>query len=191
VRIFCKKPYKTPAEAAEAKFFAWDGDPGSVEAFKVMGFHPVVLSSTDIIPSIETGMINCVTQAPAYVLTTRLFEKTNQMIDFPWSYLIGATVVRKDTWEKIAPELRVKLLAIADEYGHKVDGEVRKLNDDAIQAMKRQGLQIVKVEPGPWEIAAKKSWPAARGAVVPAEFYDAFVKLRAAAKNRPPAAKTE
>jgi TRAP-type C4-dicarboxylate transport system substrate-binding protein len=153
-----------------------------VEAFKMMGFRPVVLSSTDIIPSIETGMINCVTQAPAYVLTTRLFEKTNQMIDFPWSYLIGATVVRKDTWEKIPPELRAKLFAIADEYGHKVDSEVKKLNDDAIDAMKRQGLQIVKVEPGPWEAAAKKSWPAARGKVVPADFFDEFVRIRGEAR---------
>lgn len=74
-RVFCKKPYRTPEEAADGKFFAWDGDPGSVEAFKLMGLRPVVLASTDIVPSLETGMITCVSQAPAYVLTTRLFEK--------------------------------------------------------------------------------------------------------------------
>ena len=84
VSIFCTKPYATPEAAAAGKFFAWDGDPASVEAFKLSGFRPVVLSSTDIVPSLQTGMINCVAQVPAYVLTARLFDKANQMVDYPW-----------------------------------------------------------------------------------------------------------
>ena len=59
VRIFCTKAYATPAEMADAKMFAWDGDPASVEAWKAAGFRPVVLSSTDAVPSLQTGMINC------------------------------------------------------------------------------------------------------------------------------------
>ena len=34
IYIFCAKPYRTPAEMSDAKFFVWDGDPASVEAFK-------------------------------------------------------------------------------------------------------------------------------------------------------------
>ena len=66
---------------AEAKFFAWDGDPGSIEAFKLAGFRPVVLGSVDIVPSLQTGMITCVAQAPAYVLTARLFEKAGAKLN--------------------------------------------------------------------------------------------------------------
>ncbi len=183
VRVFCKKPYKTPEEAADGKFFAWDGDPGSVEAFKLMGWRPVVLSSTDILPSLDTGMITCVTQAPAYVLTTRLFERATYMIDYPIAYMIGATVVKKDVWDKIPAETRPKLLAIAKEYGARVDTEVKRLNDDAVTAMKKQGLNIVPVESPAWDRVAMKSWPAVRGKVVPVEFFDEFVKLRDAAKK--------
>jgi TRAP-type C4-dicarboxylate transport system substrate-binding protein len=183
VRVFCKKPYKTPEEAADGKFFAWDGDPGSVEAFKLMGWRPVVLSSTDILPSLDTGMISCVTQAPAYVLTTRLFERATYMIDYPIAYMIGATVVKKDVWDKIPAETRPKLLAIAKEYGARVDTEVKRLNDDAVTAMKKQGLNIITVETPAWDKVAMKSWPAVRGKVVPVEFFDEFVKLRDAAKK--------
>jgi TRAP-type C4-dicarboxylate transport system substrate-binding protein len=178
IRVFCTKAYKTPEEAADAKFFAWDGDPGAIEAFKLVGFRPVVLASTDIVPSLQTGMINCVSQAPAYVLAARLFDKANKMIDYPWTYLIGATLVKKDTWDKVPADLRPKLLAIAREYGAKVDAEVKKLNDDAVAAMQKQGLEIVKVDPAPWQKAAERSWPAVRGKVVPAEFFDEIVKLR-------------
>ena len=31
----------------DAKFFAWDGDPGAIEAFKLVGFRPVVLAWKD------------------------------------------------------------------------------------------------------------------------------------------------
>ncbi len=178
IRIFCTKGYRTPADMADAKMFAWDGDPASVEAWKAGGFHPVVLSSTDVVPSLQTGMINCIANVPLYLLTARLFERANHMIDVPWGYLIGATLIRKDAWEKVPADLRPKLLAIARELGARVDAEVHKLNDDAVAAMKKQGLQVVEVDPGPWRAAAEKAWPVVRGKVVPTAFFDEVVRLR-------------
>jgi TRAP-type C4-dicarboxylate transport system substrate-binding protein len=186
-RTFCNKPYRTPEEAAEAKFFAWDGDPGSVEAMKLMGLRPVVLASTDILPSLETGMITCVTQAPAYALTTRLFEKARYMSDTSIAYLIGATVVRKDVWERVPAELRPRLLAIARELGVRIDDEVKRLNDDAVGAMKRQGLQVVAIDRPSWDRAGQRAWAAARGKVVPADYFDEFVRLRDDARAHPKA----
>jgi TRAP-type C4-dicarboxylate transport system substrate-binding protein len=170
--LFCNAPYKTPAEMASAKVFAWEGDPKSVEAWRAAGFRPVVLSSTDIVPSLQTGMIDCVTNVPLYVLTSRLFEKANKMMDLPWGWILGATIVKKDAWEKIAPETRQKLQAIAVELGEKVDAEVRRLNVDAVAAMKKQGLQVVPVDAAPWRAAMEKSWSVVRGGVVSAEVFD-------------------
>jgi TRAP-type C4-dicarboxylate transport system substrate-binding protein len=172
--MFCDKPYRTPAEmaAANAKVFAWEGDPKSVDAWRAAGFRPVVLSSTDVVPSLQTGMINCITNVPLYILTTRLFEKADNMVDLPWGFIYGATIVRKDAWEKIAPETRTKLQAIAVELGAKVDVEVRRLNIDAVAAMKKQGLQVVSVEAKPWREAMEKSYPVVRGGVVPAAWFD-------------------
>jgi len=178
LKLFCTKPFKTPAEAAGAKVFAWEGDPGSVKAWKAAGFNPVVLSSTDVITSLQTGMIECIPNVPLYVLTARLFEKAPYMIDVNWGWLVGATVVRKDAWEKIPADLRPKLVAIAKELGRKVDVEVAKLNAEAIAAMEKQGLKVVKVDPVPWKAMAEKSWPVVRGEVVPAAFFDEVKALR-------------
>jgi TRAP-type C4-dicarboxylate transport system substrate-binding protein len=178
VRIFCTRPFRTPDEMGDAKMFAWDGDPASVDAWKAAGFRPVVLSSTDVVPSLQTGMINCVANVPLYFLTARLFERANHMIDVPWGYLFGATLVRKETWNRIPADIRPKLLAIARELGARVDAEVKKLNDDAIAAMKRQGLVVVETDPRPWFAASEKAWPVIRGKVVPAAFFDEVVKAR-------------
>jgi len=178
IRIFCAKPYRTPAEMTDAKMFSWDGDPASVEAWKAAGFRPVVLSSTDLVPSLQTGMINCVANAPSYVLTARLFEKASNMIDVPWGYLVGATLVRKESWDRIPADLRPKLLAIARELGQRVDAEARRLNDDAVVAMTKQGLPVVSVAQGQWRAAAEKAWPVVRGKVVPAAFFDEVLRVR-------------
>ena len=94
-------------------------------------------------------MINCVAQVPAYVLTARLFDKANQMVDYPWAYLVGATVVKKDAWEKIPADCGPGSLAITKDINGRIDAEVKRLNDDAVAAMKKQGLDVVKVDTGP------------------------------------------
>jgi TRAP-type C4-dicarboxylate transport system substrate-binding protein len=178
IKLFCTKPLKTPADAAGAKIFAWEGDPGSVKAWKAAGFNPVVLSSTDVITSLQTGMIECIPNVPLYVLTARLFEKAPYMIDVNWGWLVGATVVRKDAWEKIPADLRPKLIAIAKELGKKVDVEVARLNGEAVTAMEKQGLKVVTVDAAAWRATAEKSWPVVRGEVIPAAFFDEVKALR-------------
>ncbi len=178
IKIFCAHPYKTPAEMANARIFTWEGDPGSVQAFRAAGFTPVVLSSTDIITSLQTGMIDCVPTVPLYALPIRIFERASNMIDVNWGFLVGATVVRKDAWEKIPADLRPRLAEISRELGRKVDAEVGKLNDEAVAAMKKQGLSVIAVDQGPWRAAAEKAWPVVRGKIVPAEFFDEVRKDR-------------
>jgi TRAP-type C4-dicarboxylate transport system substrate-binding protein len=172
IHLFCDQPRRTPAEAASAKVWAWEGDPKSVDAYRAAGLKPVVLSATDMLPSLQTGMIDCVPSVPLYVLTAHLFEKANHMMDAPWSHMIGATLVRRETWEKIAPDVRAKLLAVAAELGKRVDAEVRRLNTDAIAAMQKQGMKVVPTDPAPWRVAMERTWPIVRGGVVPAPFFD-------------------
>ena len=172
VQLFCTKSYRTPQEAKEAKVWAWEGDPKSVEAYRVSGLHPVVLSATDMMPSLQTGMIDCVPNVPLYMLTSRMFERANHMLDVPWSYMIGATLIRKDAWERIPADLRPKLAAIAADLGHKVDDEVKRLNVEAVAAMQKQGLEVVHGDAPSWRAAIERSWPVVRGGVVPAEVFD-------------------
>jgi TRAP-type C4-dicarboxylate transport system substrate-binding protein len=187
VQLFCSKPFRTPQEAKDAKVWAWEGDPKSVEAYRLSGLKPVVLSATDMMPALQTGMIDCIPNVPLYMLTSRMFERANHMLDVPWSYMIGATLVRKDAWEKVPADLRPKLAAIAAELGKKVDIEVRRLNVEAVTAMQKQGLEVVKGDPVPWRAAIEKSWPAVRGGVVAADVFDeakaARDQCRAAARK--------
>jgi TRAP-type C4-dicarboxylate transport system substrate-binding protein len=179
IYLFSTEPYRTPSDFSQGKVFTWNGDPGAEAAWKAAGFHPVVLSSTDLIPSLSSRMVNIVGESPLYAFTTHIFEKANHMLDLHWGFLTGATVVRKDVWDKVPADLRPKLLAIADEYAKKTRADVRKQNDDAIEQMKKRGLDVVAPADLPaWEKAAEKTNQVVRGRVVPAAIYDEVVKLR-------------
>jgi TRAP-type transport system periplasmic protein len=183
IHLFCDSEHRNPADMRDAKVWVWEGDPKSEAAFRAAGLKPVVLSATDMVPSLQTGMIDCVPNVPLYVFTARLYEKAPYMLDLPWSWMMGATVVRKDAWEKIAPDVRQKLFTDAQALGLKVDVEVKKLNADAVAAMQKQGLKVVQGDPAQWRAAMEKSWPIVRGGVVPAEFFDEVKAARDSCKK--------
>ena len=179
VYLFSTQPYQSPLDFGKGKVFTWNGDPGAEAAWKAAGFHPVVLSSTDLVPSLTSGMINIIGQSPLYVYTTNLYSRANNMLDMHWGFLTGATVVRKDTWEKIPADLRPKLLEIAEDYGKRTRDDVRKQNEDAIQQMKKRGLNVVQPSNiQAWQKAANQANIVVRGKVVPEEIYDEVKRLR-------------
>jgi TRAP-type C4-dicarboxylate transport system substrate-binding protein len=180
--FFCNAPFRTPDEMAQAKIFAWAGDPAMVKAWRTAGFHPVVLSVNDLVPALTTGMIDCVSNVPVYMLSSRTFEKARYLIDLPLGFLTSATVVRKDAWERIAPGVRERLLAIAREIGGRIDAEARRLETEAVAAMEKQGLEVVPVSPEAWRPAIEKSWTVIRGEVVPAGFFDEVRSARNACR---------
>ncbi|HEY6099930.1 MAG TPA: TRAP transporter substrate-binding protein DctP, partial [Anaeromyxobacter sp.] len=178
LHLFCTLPRRTPAEMADARLFAQEGDPRAAEGWRTAGFRPVVLSATDLVPALQTGMVDCVPSLPIYVLTARLHDRASHMMDLAWGRMYGATVVRKDAWERIAEPVRPRLVAVAREAGLRADAEVRRLNADAMAAMEKQGLRVTGVEAAPWRVAMAKAYPLLRGEVVPAPFLDELTAAR-------------
>jgi TRAP-type transport system periplasmic protein len=183
VRFFSTKKFSSLAEMQGAKMFCWEGDPASAEAWRAGGFHPVVMSSTDIVPGLQTGLIDTVALAPLYAYSSRMFERAKFMLDLPWAVLTGGTVVRKDEWDKVPADIRPKLIEISREYSKKVATEVRRMDAEALENMSKQGLVVVKpADPQDFAKAAQKAYSVVRGKVVPAETFDEVKKLVEEAK---------
>ncbi len=193
IHLFFKKEVRNPSQFKGTRMFAWAGDPASVEAWKMSGFQPVVISSTDILPSLSTGMIDGFGANPPMAFLSRWYEHARFMPSEPWGHLPIGTVVARETWEKIPADLRPKLLEIAREFGVRVNAETGKLYADAIAQMKKNGLKVIDLdenEKKAWNAAAEKGFPAVRGGVVSEAAFDEIKKLRdefRASKGKAPA----
>jgi TRAP-type C4-dicarboxylate transport system substrate-binding protein len=127
-------------------------------------------------------MVECVTHVALYALTTRTFVKAPYVTDLPWGFMAGATLVRTDAWQRIPAELRPRLLAEAQAVSVKVNAEVRRLNEEALAAMQKQGLRLVPADAEAWRPTMETTWEIFRGQVVPAAFFDQVKAARDACR---------
>jgi len=181
VHFFSKSPVVTPAEAKALKLFMWSGDTTLLQLYKETGFHPVPLSTTDLLPSLQTGMVNGFSSTPLASLAFQWFGLAPNMADLRYAPLTGATVIEKGAWEKIPAELRQKLLEASHAAGKKLRDEIRRLNQEALGVMVKNGLKVHKVPPevqAQWRKMVEDVYPEVRGKIMPAEAFDAVKKYR-------------
>jgi len=175
VRFFAKSPVVTPDDLKKLKLFTWAGDTLVLDLWKSGGFHPVPLASTDIMPSLQTGLINAFATPPVAALSFQWYSLAPHMTDMRWAPLIGATILDKRSWEKIPADARDALMAAARRAGEKLQADVRKGELEAVKAMKEHKLHVVPVPDealAAWRSAAERIYPQLRGPFVPADMFD-------------------
>lgn len=191
VHFFSKTPIRTPDDAKKTKLFTWAGEPKLVEIWKNAGFNPVPLETADIVPMLDSGLVNCVPMPPFVALGGQVYDRAPHMLQLNWSPLVGGIVIRKSVWDKIPAETRKVLKEAAEEAGrgNKIQG--RAESEKAIAAMKEKGLKIQPVDAAleaQWRTEAEKFYPQIRGGYVPPEVFDrvqATLKAYRAAGGKP------
>ena len=183
VHFFTKSPVQYPDDLRKQKLFVWAaGDATEVEElWKKMGFKPVPLSSVDMLPALQTGMITAYQAPPLAALANQWFAFTDSMTDLKWAPLTGATVISTRAWSRIPADLRPILLKLTQETGAKLRNDVRELEQNAIAAMVKRGLQVVPVPPEAlkeWEALTQSVYADIRGKIVPTEYFDEVLRLR-------------
>ena len=110
VHFFTKKPARTLDDIREMKLWIGAGDAEAEQLYKEFGINPVPLPMTDMLTSLETGIIDAIQVPPLFALVDQSFALTKNMVDVKWAPLVAATVVRRRDWERIPAELRPRLL---------------------------------------------------------------------------------
>jgi TRAP-type C4-dicarboxylate transport system substrate-binding protein len=161
VHLFVKRAPARTSDLKGVKVFAWAGDPEAVEAWREAGFQPVVISSTDMLTSLSTGMIEGFASTPIMAFASRWYQYAPNMVDSSWGHLPGATVITAAMWGKIPAELRPRLLKIARQASDQARVQTDRLHQESLRQMKRHGLNVVELsaeDQAAWEAIAQRSW---------------------------------
>lgn len=142
---FTREPVHTPDDLRKQRLFTWAGDPHSPRLWKTAGFHAISLSAVDVLPGLQTGLIDAIDSTPLTVASFQWFGITKYMTNLPWAPMTGGLVISQSTWERIPKELRPKLLAAAERRAQRIKDEIRYTDDTAIEVMQEHGLQIVEI----------------------------------------------
>jgi TRAP-type C4-dicarboxylate transport system substrate-binding protein len=175
VRYFSKEPGAHPDDYRKMKMFVLAGVPRQMEIMRELGYQPVSLETEQILPGLTTGMISVVPVPPFLANALQFNRQAKYMLDLNWVPIVGAAVIRSDVWEKLTPELRAQLKSIAEAAAGKIRAQTRAEDDDAIVAMKKNGLVVQAVTPevrAAWQKLAERTYPLIRGTLVPTEIFD-------------------
>ncbi|MGZ8710886.1 MAG: TRAP transporter substrate-binding protein, partial [Thermoanaerobaculia bacterium] len=187
VRFFSKEPISSPDDLRKAKLFTWAGDVPEVDLYRKSGFHPVALETNDILPSLQTGMINAVPLPPYVALTSQVFMRAPHMLQLDWAPLVGALVVTERSWERLTVVQQRELARAAGEAGRIMKQRNRLESDQAVAKMQERGLKVTRIPPetmAAWRNAVERQYPQIRGNIVPADLFDEVTALLAQYRNQ-------
>lgn len=175
VRFFSKEAAVRPDDYKRLKFFAWGSEPDQQAIMKSLGYTPVPLETTDILPAIQTGMINVVPSTPYFALATQIYNTAPHMLEINWAPIVGALVVTRKAWDDMSPAVQQAVRAASDKAGAQIRTKARQEVEEAVDAMKKRGLTVHKPnaeQMKEWNDLADKLYPRIRGTMVPAETFD-------------------
>ena len=183
VRLFVPEPTTDVDRVRRFKLFTWAGETAGPKLWARAGFNVVPLASTEVMTGLQTGLIDAIPTTPTIALASQWYASLPVLIDMPIAPLVGAIVFTRGSWERIPPELRPTLEEEARSTVLRMREDNRRLEREAIEAMRKRGMQVLVPTAGElerWNALAEEANRGARGDYLPAEAYDDLQRVLAA-----------
>lgn len=171
VYFFSRSPVRTPDDLRQLRLWTTPGFPEFERLFKKLGLKVVPLPATDMLTSLQTGLIEVIDVPPLFALLDRSYQVANHMTDLKWAPLNAAVVLSMKAWQKIPQDLHEDFLYAASEIVGRLRVNVHNAEREALQEMQDRGLKIVtlsdsdreewrtEVENGIREMPCRRDYP--------------------------------
>ncbi len=136
---------KTVDEMKATKMWMWEGDPLAKALFDALDMSPIALTLTDVMTSLQTGLVNSVYVSPLGIIALQWFTKVGYMLDLPMADATGAILITKKKFNKLSPEHQVLLKETFKTHSDRLLKLIRRDNDDSLKLLKDAGVKIVPV----------------------------------------------
>jgi len=180
LQFFSRRPVESPNDLYDLRVFMWAGRPAHLELMRAAGFNPVPLESGDYIPAFRNGLIDAGELPPFLALSYQIDSYASHMLVMNSEPLIGACVIRSETWESIPVETREHLLEISRATGREITASARRDSDAAVEVMQKRGLTVHTIPTAKateWRVMADKFRSFPRGRVVDPAIFDRIQAL--------------
>ncbi len=152
IYVFSNKLVRSFADLRAMKPWMWEGDPIAQSAYQAIGVSPVQLSATDVMTSLQTGMVDAVYASPYTLIALQWFTRVSYAMTQPLADALGAAIISKKIYDSLPDDLKGILLSTSRNYISRLTDSSRQDNAKAIETLKARGVKFV---PAPPEIASE------------------------------------
>lgn len=142
--VFSNTPVGAPDDIKKTKMWVWDADPISKAVMEVAGVNGVLMGVPDVLPSLQTGVIDAFSNSPYGAVALQWQTKAKYVLNLKLAMVIGGLVVSKKTWDKIPAEHQAAIMKIARKNGMDLLSQIRKDNQNAIGTIQKSKIELTQ-----------------------------------------------
>lgn len=180
VYLMSGEPVRSIEDLKSRKVWMPEGDRLVEALFKRMGVPPIPLPLADVYTGLQTGLIDTVESTPMGAVAFQWHTRIGAVTDVPLAYLVGGLVVAKKRFTKLKSEDRKVVREVMDGIFARMDRINRADNEQAMAALRKQGIRFVKPPPEEirrWQVIAEETIRASAGDILDSRVYRETVQL--------------
>ena len=147
VYIFSKKPIASRVDLKKQKMWAWVGDPLVAKMYETFQITPVPLALPDVLPSLQTNLVEAVYGPPLAALAAQWFTAVSYVTAMPLGYATGVVLITQKEWATLSPVDQQVLKGTGEKFTTKLNQSVVQDNESALKTLLGNGLKKVEVTP--------------------------------------------
>ena len=180
VYLFTRNPVRGPADMAAQKWWIWSGDQLAEIFFRAFKIAPIPLAAPDVLTSLQTGVVDAVYASPLACVALQWYSRVKFMSDVPVTHGISAVVVSKKSLAAVSADDLAVVKEVSVKHLAELTAKTRVQNNEAIAEIKKEGVQMVAVDPAArkeFTDRGRAAWGDGVGTLYSQELLDRVKKL--------------
>ncbi len=178
------EPVRSVEDLRRRKVWIPDGDEISLLSLETLGVSPVPLPVTDVMTSLQTGLLDVVASSPVVALVLQWHTKVRYVTDLPVVYSYGILAIDARVFDRISDSDQRIVREVLTDVMTSLDAAARDDNERALQAMYDVGIEPVSIDRAnlnAWRAAIESIFPEikARDGYLDGAFFDRMLSALA------------
>jgi len=143
--MMSSSPLQTLDDLQKQKVWIPENDSTALETVRAFGVTPIPLSIADVRTGLQTGLINTVTTSAIGAIALQWHTQVKYLTDNPLMYIYAVLALDHKVFKMISPEDQNIVSSVMGAVFRKIDRQNREDNVKALEALRSQNIQFVKL----------------------------------------------
>lgn len=140
--VMSTRPINKTGDLSQYKVWTPTNNKQAEMTLKSIGISPIPLNLGDVLPSLQTNLIDTVTVVPIGAIALQWHTQIKHVANVPLMYVYATLLIDKNEFNKIGRDDRNIVKEILGKVFKRIDQKNRKDNLSAFNALSNQGIEI-------------------------------------------------
>ncbi|BBM88637.1 hypothetical protein COTS27_00319 [Spirochaetota bacterium] len=141
--FYSKKPIPSLADIRKTRMWLWKGDAFAGSIMKTLNIPIVAVSFTEVLPSLQTGLIDGVYATPTGLLSLEWQNEVNYMLDLPLTLVSSGIVLSKKKWDTLSPNHQEIIRNAVRTHLERYKPILHKKEEESLAAIKKINIKLL------------------------------------------------